>query len=208
MAVFEGSATVVAEAHGDRTDLELFEQEERTLANASPARLAEFRTARSCAREALRALGIPAGSIPVGADRAPMWPAGIVGSITHCSGYRAAAVARSGQLLALGVDAEPHAPLPHGVAEAMFTAEEVAATSGLRDDVHWGRVLFSAKEAVFKLRAQLGSPVPVVIRRVHPDGRIDTDPAGTGVSFDVRWAVDRRLVVTAARARPRSSPPL
>ena len=46
---------------------------------------------------------------------APRWPAGVVGSMTHCAGYRAAALVRAADLASLGIDAEPHGPLPEGV---------------------------------------------------------------------------------------------
>ncbi|WIB75839.1 4'-phosphopantetheinyl transferase superfamily protein [Curtobacterium sp. MCPF17_002] len=195
-----GSHTVTDESFGDRTDLELFEQEEMTLAQAAPDRLAEFRTARSCAREALRILGEPKTSIPVGADRAPVWPAGIVGSITHCVGYRAAVVAKGEHVLAVGVDAEPDAPLPPGIAEATFTAGETAATRGLPAGANWDRLLFSAKEAIFKLQTQLGPTPRIEITEVDADGTIQTTPGPAGVRIDARWATGRGLIVTAATA--------
>ncbi|MFF1717797.1 hypothetical protein [Streptomyces sviceus] len=47
--------------------------------------------------------------------RCPAWPDGVVGSMTHCDGYRAAAVAHAGEVLGVGIDAEHHLPLPEGV---------------------------------------------------------------------------------------------
>ena len=73
--------------------------------------------------------------------------------MTHCAGYRAAAVARSGDLAAVGIDAEPHAPLPPDVLELVARPEErveLTALEEARPDLHWDRILFSAKEAVFK----------------------------------------------------------
>lgn len=199
-ALFE-SHTATDETFGNRTDLELFGQEEATLAHASPERLAEFRTARSCAREALRMLGEATTSIPVGVDRAPVWPAGIVGSITHCVGYRAAVVAKREHVLAVGVDAEPDAPLPPGVAEATLTAGETAATRDLPAGINWDRLLFSAKEAIFKLQTQLGPAPHIAITEVHADGTIQTTSGLSDVHIDARWVAGSGLIVTAATAR-------
>jgi len=44
--------------------------------------------------------------------------------MTHCDGYRAAAVAHQATLASLGIDAEPHAALPEGVEELTALPEE------------------------------------------------------------------------------------
>lgn len=73
----------------------------------------EFATARSCARTALARLGVPPVPVLASPRGAPRWPAGVVGSITHCDGYRAAAVAYTRDVVSLGIDAEPDEPLPN-----------------------------------------------------------------------------------------------
>jgi 4'-phosphopantetheinyl transferase EntD len=83
-----------------------------------------------------------------------VWPAGIVGSITHCTGYRAAAVARDTDVTAVGIDAEPHEPLPDGLLTTVARPVEVAHLAELgrqHPDVAWDRLLFCAKEAVYKV---------------------------------------------------------
>ncbi|MEW1859668.1 4'-phosphopantetheinyl transferase superfamily protein [Streptomyces sp. NBC_00669] len=144
-------------AYGDELDrVPLHPEEEPAVARAVPKRRAEHAAGRACAREALAALGLPAGPIPRdNADRgAPVWPKGVVGSITHCEGYRAAAVAHAADILALGIDAEPDGPLPDGVLDVIHsTPEERAALAELtaaKPEMHWGRLLFSAKETVYK----------------------------------------------------------
>ncbi|BBB01597.1 putative phosphopantetheinyl transferase [Actinacidiphila reveromycinica] len=144
-------------AYGDELDrVPLHPEEEPGVARAVPKRRAEHAAGRACAREALAGLGVPAGPIPRDdADRgAPVWPEGVVGSITHCDGYRAAAVARATDVLALGIDAEPDGPLPEGVLDVIHsTSEERAALAeltGKKPEIHWDRLLFSAKETVYK----------------------------------------------------------
>ncbi|SEG77271.1 4'-phosphopantetheinyl transferase EntD (siderophore biosynthesis) [Actinacidiphila yanglinensis] len=144
-------------AYGDELDhVPLHPEEEPAVARAVAKRRAEHAAGRACAREALAALGRPTGAIPRdNTDRgAPVWPSGIVGSITHCDGYRAAAVARAEDVLALGIDAEPDGPLPEGVLDVIHsTPEERAALGKITAEVpriHWDRLLFSAKETVYK----------------------------------------------------------
>ncbi|MFF7180208.1 4'-phosphopantetheinyl transferase superfamily protein [Streptomyces sp. NPDC008121] len=144
-----------AEAFGDPVGPPVpFPGEEHLLPHAVPARRREFTTARACARQALGRLGEPRVAIPYDASRAPVWPGGIVGGITHCAGYRAAAVAHVTEVVALGFDAEPHQALDRtGVLHMVTDAEErahLADLAALRPDVHWDRALFSAKESVYK----------------------------------------------------------
>jgi 4'-phosphopantetheinyl transferase EntD len=125
--------------------------ERAALGRAAPGRLAEFATGRGCARHALAELGLRTAAIGRGPDREPLWPAGAVGSITHCAGYCAAAAAPAARVAAIGIDAEPDAALPRGVLEMVARPEERAWLSERRGEgPAWDRLLFSAKEATFK----------------------------------------------------------
>ncbi|MGH2872988.1 MAG: 4'-phosphopantetheinyl transferase family protein [Solirubrobacteraceae bacterium] len=150
-----------AETRSERVEIELFAQERSVVARAVPARRLEFAAGRACARLALERLGAPIAAIPSGLHGEPLWPAGVVGSITHCRGYRACAVARSDAIAAIGIDAEPNAPLPpelleevaYGREREQLAAALSAATGRAGADpgaVHLPRLLFSAKEAVYK----------------------------------------------------------
>ncbi|MFJ6197868.1 4'-phosphopantetheinyl transferase [Micromonospora sp. NPDC092111] len=138
----------------DDTDTEPLHPEEAALvARAVEKRRREFTTARTCARRALRALGVPPGPILTGDRGAPVWPPGVVGSLTHCAGYRAAVVARQQDVRTIGIDAEPDGPLPDGVLAAIALPDEQAMVHRLTADApgpHWDRLLFSAKEALYK----------------------------------------------------------
>jgi 4'-phosphopantetheinyl transferase EntD len=147
----------------------LFPAEAEAVRTAGPRRRAEFAAGRSCARAALAALGVAAGPILPGPAGQPLWPAGVTGSITHCAGYQACAVARTKDVAAIGIDAEPDAALPAGLIETVATAPERAwisrhAAAAARPSaagppsapppphvVCWDRLLFSAKEAARKL---------------------------------------------------------
>lgn len=142
-----------AEAFSDSPHASLFPEEEGIIARAVDKRRREFATARTCAREALAQLGIAPAPITRGPGGAPDWPDGVTGSITHCAGYRACAAARTSDVISIGIDAEPNDVTPEGVLRTIADDAEVAhigALSAARPDVHWDRLLFSAKESVYK----------------------------------------------------------
>ncbi len=150
------AAAVAAESFGDvpPPGPPLPPAEELAMRTAGPRRRAEFAAARWCARTALAGLGIAAADIPPGPAGEPRWPAGVTGSITHCRGYRACAVARAADVPAIGIDAEPDEGLPAGLIEAATTAAERAWIRRLAASapvVCWERLVFSAKEAAGKL---------------------------------------------------------
>lgn len=143
------AGAIAVESPGDGAVPPLWPEEERALGQAVARRRREFAVARACAHIALDRLGAPPQPLLPGRCREPCWPAGVVGSITHCAGYHAAAVAWRRMLPAIGIDAEVHAALPAGVDEVVMTAEERALFPGT-GGAHWDCVVFSAKESAFK----------------------------------------------------------
>jgi 4'-phosphopantetheinyl transferase EntD len=142
-----------AEAFADPPGIVLFPEEEALVARAVDKRRREFSTARGCARSALAALGVAPVPIPAGEKGSPQWPPGFVGSITHCAGYRAAAVARARDVLTIGLDAEPDQALPDRVLDVIALPGERARLHDLMASAPgtcWDRLLFSAKESVYK----------------------------------------------------------
>ena len=141
------------EAFGDLPDVVLYPGEEAVIANAVDKRRREFATGRACARAALAKLGVPPTPILTGLRGSPQWPDGVTGSITHCTGYRACAVGHLGDVAAIGLDAEPHEALPDGVLEAISLPAErtkIAALAAVSPQTCWDRLLFCAKESVYK----------------------------------------------------------
>jgi 4'-phosphopantetheinyl transferase EntD len=200
-----------AEMFGDVPESTLFPVEAAAVAGAVPERRREFATVRYCARKALRRIGVPAVAMPPDADRAPRWPRGVVGSMTHCVGYRAAAVARSEELCALGIDAEPHAAVPDAALDVILRDEERRRLVALADadpGLHWDRILFCAKEAVYKAWFPLTRrwlDFADVSTTVYPDGTFQASLSSPGQpvagalveAFGGRWLVGRGLVVAA-----------
>lgn len=203
---------VAVTATADGAGAELFPEEETALGRAVDKRRREFTTVRACTRAAYRRLGLPPAPVVPGPKGEPSWSDGVVGSITHCDGYRACALARASEVLTIGIDAEPNAPLPDGLLPDIARPEERPALRELARHapaVHWDRLLFSAKESVYKawfplarrwlgfedatltidpetgsFSARLLVPGPLV------DGRPLTELPG-------RWLAGRGLVATA-----------
>ncbi len=165
---------------------DLFPVEEELIAGASGQRRREFAEARACAREALERLGIPAGPIPATPEGAPAWPEGVLGSITHKGGYRAAVVALRSEFAGIGIDAEPDERLPAGVLATIASPAELEMVQALlerRGGVAWDRLLFCAKEASVKAAHPLGMGVAGV-RSVE----VALDPGGRTFSANVEHA--------------------
>lgn len=202
---------VAVDTREELLEVELFPEEQAAIASSVEKRRREFVTARACARAALQRLGLPPHPILNGPRGEPGWPAGVVGSITHCSGYRACALARASAVLALGIDAEPNAPLPDGVLVQIASAEERSQLADLRrlaPSVHWDRLLFSSKESVYKAwfplaERWLGFEDAVV--RIDRDGTfvarllVEGPPLDGGplTGFSGRWIASEGLVITA-----------
>lgn len=151
-------AVIVVEAFDDPPGLSLFPEEEAYVAHAVDSRRREFTIGRHCARTALGRLGVAPTAIPRGHRGAPGWPDDMVGSITHCAGYHSAAVARAADLVAVGIDAEPDEPLPDGVLCVVSLPQErvrLDALAAAVPGVAWDRLLFCAKEAVYKVWSPL-----------------------------------------------------
>ena len=200
------------EAFGDDHAAVLLPEEEAVVAGAVPGRRAEFATARACARAALARLDEPSAPIPSGFRGAPRWPEGLVGSITHCDGYRAAAVARLHDVVALGLDAEPDEELPAGVLDVIALEGERAHLAELfaaEPAIRWDRLLFSAKESVYKAWFPLTrrwldfKSAQITIDPLH--GRFTARLLVPGpvvartplTLLHGRWLADRGMVVTA-----------
>ncbi len=125
----------------------LMPHEDAHLGRATAARRAEFAAGRHMARRALATLGGPQIAIPAGEDRAPQWPAGWRGSISHSNSLCIAAVTAAPY--DLGVDLEPDSPLDSSLVATICSNEEVARIAG-PDQLERATLIFAAKEAAYK----------------------------------------------------------
>jgi 4'-phosphopantetheinyl transferase EntD len=127
-------------------------QEGIAVKDAVPRRVAEFHAGRAAARAAMVALGMPPRPIPMGPDRAPIWPNGLAGSISHSADACVAAVGLRDDWAGVGVDLEEATaldPLLVGEictkSEQRWLGKQPPSERGLM-----AKLIFSAKEAAYK----------------------------------------------------------
>ena len=127
------------------------------LSDAAEKRKLEFISGRYCAFMACKNLGFNLDKLERGASREPLWPAGVIGSISHTDGVALAIVGLRTNTRAVGVDIEGLIP------EKRFnTIERMVLTENDKkflerftenpmslSEVY--TIIFSAKEALFKL---------------------------------------------------------
>jgi 4'-phosphopantetheinyl transferase EntD len=211
-----------AESFADTLTAPLFPEERALVAGAVDKRRQEFATARECARTALAELSVPPAPILRGERGSPVWPQGIVGSITHCAGYRAAAVAYATEISTIGIDAEPNSPLPNGVIDFIslpLERPQLRLLATERPDVCWDRLIFSAKESIYKAwfplaRRWLGfEDAAVAINEAEATFGVRllaTAPPAGGFplsTFTGRWLVSGGVIVTAVTVPVRGAVP-
>lgn len=202
-----------AELYEDPPGLTPLPEEESLIGRAVAKRRNEFTTVRFCARQALAELGLPPVPILKGAKGEPCWPDGVVGSLTHCTGFRGAVVGLRADVRSVGIDAEPHDVLPDGVLDAVSLPAERVELKALPSDLHWDRILFCAKEATYKAwfpltHRWLGFEDAHITFEIDASGtagvfqsRILIDPAAEHgpplTALTGRWSVGNGLALTA-----------
>lgn len=145
-------AVAVAVADPHQAQQPIWAEEARFVAQAVAKRQAEFAAGRNAARAAMRKLGGRNAAVPAGPDRAPQWPIGWHGSITHNDRWCLAAVTRGAAHL--GVDIEAATPLNPDLLSTICSPEERARIAG-SDQAMQAKVIFSAKEAAYKAQFPL-----------------------------------------------------
>lgn len=207
------SSVEVVHALGELGEVpHVWPEEAASVACAVPRRQAEFATTRECARQALERLGYLRCAIPVGAHREPIWPPGAVGSLTHGAGLFAAAVAPESAWRSVGIDVEHNSALPTGTPTVVADAAERSALALLAASeplIAWDRLLFSAKEAIFKAwfpitgtwldftecTVRIDAPGAMFRGVLHPEG--DTDQEFGITAIEGHWGLMGSRLLTA-----------
>lgn len=136
---------------------DLHPAEQACVANAGLKRRLDFAAGRLCARRAMVQLGVDGFPLLVGEKGQPVWPPGIVGSISHCEGHYGAAVAWEREVRSIGLDIERLEELEDEFARLVCTRQELRWIQALPSDQrHVAAVLvFSAKECLYKCQFPL-----------------------------------------------------
>lgn len=197
----------------------LHEQEWAQVAHAVPKRRLEYAVARRLARRVLADFGVTDFPLLAGPDRAPIWPEGLVGAITHtdgcAGGFCGVAVARRSRVVGIGLDAEPAEDLPADIVSRVLDPMEQAMSMSWSRPGLAARVIFSAKETIYKaVYPSLARFMEFSDVRLH---RLDTHgffaariiepavvPAPFSGELEGRFVMDGELLLTglAIPARP------
>lgn len=191
-----------------------------TIERSVPKRRAEYLAGRRVALAALAAAGVHVGDLGTSASRAPCWPEGFIGSITHASRMAASVALPVGPLRGVGLDLEDVVSdsAIEAILVSVVTEAEVTALVDLV--VHTDRATaltaaFSAKESFFKATAATVGRIfdfsALTLRRAsHDEGIIEADvaedlapslPRGTSVRLGFS-VLDHRSVVTTCAWPP------
>lgn len=136
----------------------------------SNVRRVEFLSGRAAAREALSAYGFRK-IVPILRSKSglPLWPTGIVGSISHKNGYAVAIVGCNRDFKSVGCDIEFSEDLCEEVWSTFATKDEVIITGNKKLPVNkFANVLFSIKESIFKALYPLNNSPTLSIREIKP----------------------------------------
>lgn len=134
----------------------LLPEEARSVERAVDKRRREFAAGRMLARELFAQMNAndSARAVPLlnDANRVPVWPAGIVGSITHCHSLCAVATTHAAHSAGIGLDVEPAVPMKQELESQVMREAEHARLDAMPSDVRMlgGLLVFSIKEAVYK----------------------------------------------------------
>lgn len=184
----------------DRTVPLLLPEEAEGVAKAIPARRLEFAAGRAAARMAMSDAGLAEAAVPTGPDRAPCWPPGMCGSITHTRGLAAALATRCTDWPSVGLDLEEARPMAHDLVDLIVSPGDCPGS--VLPAPLAATLLFSAKETAFKAQ------FPVTGLWLDFRDVALTIEAGTfhltlcGVSLSGSWRLVGQMILTVMLITP------
>ena len=177
----------------DADEAHLLPEEARSIAARQPAMRRASGAARWIAHRLLADIGVNDVAIPRAPTGAPVWPDGIIGSLAHDDEMAVAAVAPVAHIASLGIDVEPAQPLPDDILALVATR---ADRTDAADRHLAGRILFSAKEAVYKAVYPLDRQI-LGYEDITVDLNAGRAMTKTGRKLSLAYCVAPRVVVLA-----------
>lgn len=187
-------------------------QEARAMGRMAPVRQRAYAAGRVAAQQAMACLGHPVHPVLMTPDRAPLWPEGLTGSISHSQSCCIAALGRTGQVRALGVDVEEDTDLDSDLFATICTTDERAWLSAQPQAGLLAKLIFSAKECAYKCQYPLSRTLfGFDMLQVTPDpdsGQFeatflrDVPQFAAGTRLYGRFVIADGLIITAMTLRP------
>ncbi len=131
-------------------DYQLEPSELELTTRMSAKRLNDFKASRYCAKNALKQTGITNFPLLINQHRAPIWPRGIVGSLSHCENLCIAVIASQKEITGFGIDIESLAPLKSELLPLICSSKEIDLLNNTNNSLINAKILFSIKESIFK----------------------------------------------------------
>lgn len=131
-----------------------------SIVPAVSKRKAEFVAGRFCANICLDIYGLPIKEIKIGKNRSPIWPDGIIASISHTNDFCVCAATKNQNFLGIGIDIESILGTDQAadLQNQIISLQELAV--GRQQGIETAlfvTLAFSAKESLFKaLHRQVG----------------------------------------------------
>ncbi|MFK0690123.1 4'-phosphopantetheinyl transferase [Mesorhizobium sp. IMUNJ 23033] len=193
IAIAPSSVRVGCRVISDGDENHLLPEEARSIPSRQPLMRRASGAARWIAHRLLTELGVNDVAILRTPSGAPAWPEGITGSFAHDDDMAVAAVAPVGHIRSLGIDVEPAQPLPDDIFALVATRADQTAAA----DRHLaGRILFCAKEAVYKAAYPLDREV-LGYEDITVDLNAGAATTKTGRKASLAYCVALRVVVLA-----------
>jgi 4'-phosphopantetheinyl transferase EntD len=125
--------------------------DERALTGKMAAkRLADFRASRYVASNALSQLGHSDFAILINQQRGPIWPPGIIGSLSHCSEIAVAVAIDDRSIASIGIDVEAYYEMEENLRKLICSEQEMKHLRSIGQPELMSKIVFSIKEAIYK----------------------------------------------------------
>lgn len=197
--------SIACKTGAELNTVELLAEEATAATHFSRKRLAEFSLGRACAREILAALGYAEFPLRVGDARQPLWPPGLTGSISHAGDMAICAIAPVQDIAGIGIDIETVTHESFDLLEMVASSRERAAMTAMPADFHYlPKLLFSAKESVFKCQFPLTrqwlefQDVSLALDFAHRGFATTITDRNETLAITGTWDVTDRYILTVA----------